>query len=192
MTVDLKPGDIMLLNRHGEAQNFYSVCQRFFTKKPYTHTALVFGEVKGFQSVISSDEVVAVLPVRNYFAEEGTDIEIWRFKDNHSELIEDLLTKLYTGYADMSYGYLQIPWFIYRWFMESVFQKDVRKQKNWSTSGVVCSELIYVYLECFIQFYPELKEKLDEWNQDTVSSGDMADIIHSFPEIFELIYKVKS
>ena len=189
--ITLQNGDIFILNRKGKFGNFYSKAQRFFTKLPFTHAAIQFGEVKEFESIISADELVCLIPTQKYFDEEkfGTDIEIWRIKNANKNDIEFYLERLYECLAGTSYGYVQILWFIYRWFMESVFQKDVRHFNNPFKNGTVCSELTWKFLYNMSDKIPELRKKLNEWTPDTVSSGDIHNICLLLPNVFELVYK---
>ncbi len=192
-----KLGDIILLNRKGKSSSIYSAAQRFFTKMPYTHTTVAMGNVLGFPSALSAEELVVVEPIQRYFEEEGTEIEIYRIHNLKLNVASDVISYLYFKESGAYYGFTQILWFIYRWFMESVFQKDVRKERNPMSKGIICSEPVYNYLVKMVSMDPDLcvtplNSKLTEWNANTVNAGDIATICKSFPEIFSQIYTNKS
>lgn len=181
-------GDIILLNRKGKESDLYSAAQRFFTKMPYTHSALGTGPIFEKDGVLTSDECTNIQPIDNYFREDNTDFEIYSV-NLPSDIQKKLTTHMYQEYSGKIYGFTQILWFIYRWFM-GFFKKDVRKQKNWiSTSGVICSELVFKYLLLIAELKPELKVKLDEWRPDNVHVGDIKNIIDLYPDIFTQTFK---
>ena len=97
----------------------------------------------------------------------------------------DRCTKEFSG---VEYGFLQLLWFPYRWFMETILRKDVRKSKNWFTDGVICSELWWWYCWYLTERYPEkwakLRSILSEWNPDTFTSYDVKGICENNPDIF--------
>jgi len=190
----VKPGDIILINSLGKNSTWYSKAQRFLTRKPYTHTAILLGDVCGTMSLLSANELVCVLPYKNYQgeAESGSEMEVYTFThpppiDMHHAILE----KLYTKYAGTAYGFIQIFWFLYRWIMEGWFRRDVRRKRNPLTTGTVCSELVWYYLRDISYYYPELQAKVNEWQANTIHAGDIADICKSLPGIFKLIYTNK-
>jgi len=108
------------------------------------------------------------------------------------------LRGIYTKTAGTSYGFLQLLWFIYRWMAE-MLGFDVRKQRNWFPNGDVCSENAYRYLIERLQRngigvgakrYRDIRlaiNKLREWNENTFTPVDLAMVIKSYPNLFELV-----
>lgn len=195
---DLELGDIILMNRRGKSDSFYSKAQRFFTGLPYTHSTIVVGDILSYPSVLSSDELTLLRPVQPYFEEPDTEIEIFRIKDFNKEIGTNVINNLYYDFSGDYYGFFQILWFIYRWLINKVFRKDIRKWNNPIKKGIICSELVYNYLKLYTYSmlyttndvkYSNLVKKMDEWNPDNIHAGDIALICKLFPEIFELIYK---
>lgn len=182
--MNFKQGDIILLNRHGKESNWFSNAQRFFTRMPYTHSALVLGKVKGLMSVLSADELVVVIPVNRYLEEEGTDIEVYRPKFVDWVLINQLMPDLYQKHAGKPYGYLQLLYFVFRWLAES-FKIDVRKWKNPFTNNDICSELIFEYL--LLTGSKPILFALSDYRLDNVHVGDIANICKNNPELFEKV-----
>lgn len=188
-----KPGDIILLNRKGKSSSWFSVLQRFFTRKPYTHCAIFLPNVVLEESVISADEVIKILPTESYYNEDGTDIEIYAVTDNIPANVKiDILNSIYKKYSGTYYGFTQLLWFIYRWFMEVFFKRDMRKKKNWFNSGTICSELVYYYFEGLSTYNDRLKNAINLYDKDSVHAGDIADICSNLPEVFQLVLRKKN
>ena len=189
---NIKEGDIILCNRLGKESTFFSDCVRYFTGFPYSHSALIMTNVYGYQSVLTADEVVNCQPVSNYWNESRTDFEVYRIPKVTTKDKKDALTQCYYNYSGQLYGFTQVLWFVYRWFMEHVFKKDVRRAKNPFGSGIVCSELVWDYLDIITKDNPnliELRNFIYQWTPDTVAAGDIAIICKSMN--FELIYSNK-
>jgi hypothetical protein len=186
-SLKFKTGDIILLNRKGAAANFFSKGQRFFTRMPYTHSAILLENIFEQQSILTSDELTNIQALSNYLKEPETDIEIYKVKVPQ-EMKEYEVKSMYNRYAGKKYGFAQILWFMYRWLLER-FGIDARRKKNFFPGGVICSELVYHYLVEIAKNYPQLNKKLKEWNAETVHVGDIKHICESLPELFELKYK---
>lgn len=198
-------GDIILLNR--KKGGWFSSCQRFFTKMPYTHSTFSVGNILGFESVLSADEKIVIEPVGRYYEEKETDIEIYRIKRNvmpigFERTLENAIEAMYYKYANTYYGFGQVSWFVYRWFMESILKKNAKKKENPFKSGIICSELVYLYLEqvCKVlnKCYPKkdsrrfsvllpLQIDLNKFNRDTIHAGDIANILKNNNNIWERI-----
>lgn len=187
MKKKFREGSIILLNRLGKESSIFSKLQRFFTGMPYTHSAIVTRDIYEIQSVLSADELINTQPLDNYFNEEKTEIEIFDIIDKrvNTEFKEETIKQLYEEYAGTMYGFAQVLWFVYRWFMEKL-GKDVRKKKNPFNKGEICSELVWHYLDRVGDFIPELKAKINEWNPDTIHAGDIHTICISLPKVFKL------
>ena len=174
----MEKGDIICVNEPG----FYASAQRFFTKFPYTHTAVCIGEVCGHVSIFEAKTHLAVTPLQYLLEDKEKDFEI--YKVNIDPIIKSkAMDETYYAFAGSIYGYAQILWFIYRWGCER-FGLDVRKRKNWFTSGEICSEIVWHYLNIVSQGIPELNAMLNQWNADTIHVGDIVTICRAFPEIF--------
>ena len=198
-------GDIVLLNR--KKGGWFSSAQRFFTKMPYTHSTFSVGNILGFESVLSADEKIVIEPVGRYYEEKETDIEIYRLKKKvlpvgFEGALSSAIESMYYKYANTYYGFGQVFWFVYRWFMESVLKKNAKKKDNPFKGGIICSELVYLYLEqvCKVlnKCYPKrdtrrfsvllhLQIELNKYTRDTIHAGDIAVIIKHNPNIWERV-----
>ena len=184
--------DIVLLNRR--KGGIISSLNRFFTKFSLTHCALGIGKIRRINSVITADERVNIQPCENYYVEKNTDIYVYKLKmDIDIKIINNIITNIYTTLAGTKYDFTQTLFFIYRWFMETVFKKDVNKERNIFISGKnrsICSELVFIYLYEISNCNIELRTFLDKhYTQNTVNVADIYKILNNFPTIFELVEK---
>ena len=187
----IETGSIILINKKGADAGFFlrifCALQRFFTKQPFTHCALVaFRQLEGYFA-LSVEELVTLRQVKDYFNFANSDVYIYNVKAP-TELKAKLISEQIKNYLGQSYGYPQLLWFVYRWVAE-LFNIDVRNQCNWFTNGKICSESVYNYLSGLN--IPELQYDLDEYNENTCNVGDIDLIIGHHPEYFELIYSNK-
>ena len=58
----------------------------------------------------------------------------------------------------------------------------MRKETNWMSQGVICSELCYYWLT-----YLGLGELVKDFNPDTIQAQDLFEIVQSRPDVFELV-----
>jgi len=167
-----KPGDIVVFNN--QRHDFYSEAQRIFTRMPYTHTAVVMPLYEEEIPLLSADLVVTLTTWDKYISQRG--MLYWVFSPPDSErLTNEELMGMYKKYIDDVYGFSQTLYFVYRWLMET-FHKDVRKAHNPFPNGDICSELGYNGLKIMATRNAKLGGILNEWNQNTVSSGDIFNI----------------
>jgi len=97
-------------------------------------------------------------------------------KDKINKSIDSCLKKL-----EMPYGYLEYPWFIWRFICKS-FGKDISGQNNWSTKDEVCSGLVESFLSrlpCYNLFA--------KFGKNSICPQDIYEIVKANPHIFRLI-----
>lgn len=185
---DLKliPGDIIIYN--ATKGGFFSSAQRYFTRMNFTHTAVVFNQVIGMDSVIEAKEAVAITPFSETL--QDSTVEFWIFSiDGVDNLIlQDALKYAYIEFSGKTYGFLQLLYFIRRWIWETKWVKilfgwlprllgkpaDVRQWNNWFVSGTICSELKWHYDEHIATKIgdDDWLKILHEWNSNNFHSGD--------------------
>jgi len=194
-------GDIILLNR--KKGGWFSSAQRFFTQMNYTHSTFSIGTILGIESVLSADEKVVIEPLKKYFEEDGTEIEIWRINENiidakNKPLLEQKISEIYYKYSNSYYGFFQVIWFIYRWINEKFFKRDVRRKNNPFKRGIICSELVYYYLielekilnktlkkgKIRFDVLLPLQAELSKYTPDTIHAGDIAQILNKNNKLF--------
>jgi hypothetical protein len=78
-----------------------------------------------------------------------------------------------------SYGVLEYPFLIYRLICSKI-GLDVKKQKNWTNRGVICSELVTDYLiACGLGYL-----FVDFGESACVTPQDLYEIVNKHPELF--------
>lgn len=181
----LKIGDIGFSSSYGTGfRRFLSNSIRFFTKSKFSHVLMITDDVEKIEAVQEADIIVQVVPFdRNYRKCETEKYRMYRPSAPEVDKVR-AAKRCFMEFAGVTYGKLQLIWFVYRWFNENLFKRDVRHQKNWMADGVICSELVYWYLWYLGDPYQNL---LKPWNPDTIQAQDILTIVEANPELFELI-----
>ena len=161
---------------------------RFITHSDVTHNFVFTFPHNKTVSIIEASYSVQVVPFfSRYWDNPKYGYEIFSIENPSVTQvdIELALDKLYEDYAGKKYGKTQLLWFGYRWFKEVILRrKNVHREKNWITKGVICSELLFWYLKYLDPLFSEI---LKDYDGDTVQPNDMLTIIKSRPDIFRLI-----
>jgi hypothetical protein len=161
---------------------------RFFTRSKITHNFVFTYPIGGLAAVQEASAKVQIVPFeKNYYRNPNYSYEIYRVRAPFVTQpdIDGAVRKIFKDYAGKKYGWFQLLWFPYRWFKETVLrQKEVYREKNWFTKGVICSELQFWYLK---YLDAEFSELLRNYDGDTVQPNDMLQIVKAHPEYFELI-----
>lgn len=177
--------------------------QQIFTRGKWTHTALGFFPILGIDNdtLFESNEIQNI----TLWNPHGTiEYRIYDMTYYSEEQIEKALKYVFKKYNGELYGFFQLLYFVRRYIWETEWIKkyfswiprlfgmpeDVRKWNNWFTSGIVCSELFYIFMQKLneMKFHPEVQEALNKWNGNNFHSTDANDFMEAFPEIFEVKY----
>lgn len=184
----LKPGDIgFTSNLEGGFFGFLADCIRFFTKSDISHSMVITQPMAGEETVIEAVKVVQVIPFDKYYRNEKLEAyEIFRIKPGivTDKAIKKSLDYCFKEFAGVNYGTLQLAWFIWRWFNETVLKKDIRHDKNWMSDGVICSELVYYFL---YNLGPVFRELIKDFNPDTIQAQDIKTICVNNPDLFYIV-----
>lgn len=159
---------------------------RLFTNSGITHSFIITfprGNDVWFEE--ASNVVAEGKFENNYVNDPNTSYWVYKIKDGlvPEATTDTALQYCLDNYLGVEYGFFQLLWFPYRWLM-SKFGKDIRKQKNWMSDGVICSELVYDYLT---QLGPQFADLVKDFNSDTIQAQDILDIVIAHPELFELV-----
>ena len=180
-------GQLILFSRKN--WNFLSSSVKFFTRSPYSHVAVMFPPILGVESYFGAEERVDMNSYPKLKEEKEHYFRVYAPIGFDQEQIDNVLRKLYVTYAGSIYGFFQLFWFIYRWFMES-FKVRVNSQHNWFPDSQICSEIAWWWFEYLCDEQPErmagVRTKLHDWNSNTFAPVDCLTMIHQLPEIFEL------
>ena len=164
--------------------NWLSKIISFFTESKFSHSFLIFEDIFGEPSVIEASEKVQIVPfARNYIENPNEYFEIFKIKDGlvTEEDINKALLEVYNHESGDLYGFLQLPWFIWRWLCTKI-GFDIKNEKNWSASGTICSKLVWTYL---ISLPPVISSLFSEFKEgNSVSPQDIYVCVQKNPEIF--------
>jgi hypothetical protein len=151
---------------------WYGKSQKFFTKQPFTHVAIVYPDQFDKHAILSSDMAITVKPFE-YIGTPTSYQLVFNFNVEDEKVMESV-KQIYFAHAGQTYGFFQLLWFIYRWFMWTYLKQDVRKQHNWFPDDVVCSETGYEHFSNVFAGNTTVQLYLDKFRRDTVSAGDIA------------------
>jgi hypothetical protein len=171
-------GDIIVFN---ETKGIYPKLIRFFTGKPYTHTAIGIGDIAGFPSTFEAREVTTSRIWDKIQADKTIEYEVYEVTLEFKPAIQQACRDIFEEYNDYQYGYMQIPHFLHLWMMRKM-GKNPKQEEPWFQEGIFCSEITYLAL----QSISKIKDYLDGWLINNFSPGDTADCLHRFPEVFKL------
>lgn len=184
----IQSGDIgFSSNWKKDWSGFLAKCIRFFTRSKISHSFIITDPVYNIESVQEASMLVQVVPFKEHYREDATQTyKVYRIKDQYASQAQkdESLKYCFNEFAGVTYGKLQLIWFVYRWFNEKVLRRDVRKQKNWMADGVICSELVYHYLH---NLGPIFQDLLKEFNPDTIQAQDILNIVEANSQIFEMV-----
>lgn len=189
MNKDFPIGSIIVFN--AKKGGWFSSAQRFFTGMPYTHTAIVMPDVFDVPSYMGADLTVDIKPIDEFLNDEDMDFQVWEWLGVSPLRIEEALRWVYIRYAGETYGFLQLLWFVYSWFMRKVFRKDVRRTHNPFPNHPICSEVAWEMCSQMVQNKDDQRANsiLNEWRPDTFNAGDQAEVMRRFAKL-NLVRKV--
>jgi hypothetical protein len=195
--MSLKPGSIVIFSNH--AKDFFTVGQKLFTHEwligaspkkfkqgIMTHAAIVWFPEAGEDALFEAKLATTIRPFAMSSGQKHWIYELQGFTDDQ---IKETLYEIYKEKAGSDYGFLEIPWFIYRYFME-LFHKDVRKQHTWFPGGNICSQDVWYFLEKLATKWnkPDLAAILNEWRSTTFHASDVRTVAVAMPKYFKLTY----
>jgi len=161
---------------------------RFFTRSRISHTFVFTFSLHGIPAVQEASASVQIVPfLSRYHGNPKYSYEVYEVTaDSVTEKeVQGALCRIFEEFAGVKYGWLQLLWFPYRWFLETVLGRtDVHREKNWFTHGVICSELLFRYLTYLDPLFSTL---LSEYDPDTVQPSDLLKVVKAYPEYFQLV-----
>lgn len=155
------------------------------TGSKWSHCFFLLGEVCGELSVMEADLKCQVVPWTREYVENNNDYyEVYRPVKASLKEIKNAGSFCFKEYSGEMYGFLQIPWFIYRILVHRLFGSNPKK--NWSTSGVICSESLYDYL---FQLGGKYRDLVKDLGPDITSPEDLYRLVLSRTDLFEFVGK---
>ena len=179
--MSVQKGDIVFSGKR--AWNFYSATVKYITGSKWSHSFLLLGEVNGELSALEADlDVTAVSWQSQYVIKNEDYYQVYRPIKASQEDIDRATQYCYDNYAETAYGFLQIPWFIYRIYAKKWL--GITAKKNWSSQGMFCSELTFDYL---YQLGGEYRDLLKDFTADTASPQDLYNLALSRIDLFSFV-----
>lgn len=163
-------GDIHFYSDNG----WLGKCIKFFTKSKYTHVAIEVGELHE----LHTETLVFESYLTQQFGKIGNPIKTYRINASN-ETILDALDFVIDKYYGKPYGFGQLLWFIWRWFLELLgFDSEkVRKMENWFPNSNICSELAtrFMLVCAEVEDIHEIQAKwtLRGWNINSIAPSDL-------------------
>jgi len=161
---------------------------RFFTRSTVTHGFVFTFWMNGIPSVQEASASVQIVPfLSRYHGNPKHSYQVYKViaKEVTPGDVDGALRQIFEEFAGREYGWLQLLWFPYRWFKETVLgAKNVHREKNWFTRGVICSELLFWYLKYLDPLFSDL---FREYDGDTVQPNDLLMVVKARPDIFQLV-----
>lgn len=172
-------GNIVLANTKS---GFVPATIRFFTKSKFSHSLITAPDLIGIPMCIeSASSGVDMLRFdTGYQNNSGVDYEVWEV--NIPDSAKDAGLQAAINKLETKYGYLEIPWFIWRW-LNGLFGKDIKNQDNWCQNGTICSQLCELNLEG-----GGLTGLFAGYGKGSVHPGDLRQIMTAHPEFFKLTF----
>lgn len=207
----IEPGTIILYAQYKPTiftfkyRVVFGALQKFFTRKKWTHTAMGFFPIKGHEDVETLFESNEIQNITLWNPKDISEYEIYKIIFYSKSEIETALWKTFLEYNGELYGFIQLLYFVRRWFWETkwikklfwfiptkIFGKpnDIRQWNNWFVGGTICSELFYNFMDNLnkIKYHAGVQKMLNTWNKNNFHSGDSYDFIKALPDVFELVY----
>jgi len=177
-------GDILVMN--STRGGIFSSLQRFFTRMPFTHTAIDSGNFQSRATFFGADMVATVVPQSRVISDPTIAYTIFRPIFGGAVVFD--VECIFERYAGNGYGFTQLFYFVWRWFFR-LLHIDIRKRRNPFPSGDICSEIVYEYIKRLavkVRDY-QLLDYLAQWNENTIHAGDIYTICSAFPEKFKFL-----
>jgi hypothetical protein len=171
-------GDVGFSHRK---RGIYNRIVSFITGNYYSHTFIILKEFYGDVAVLEADLKCQVVSFKEEYINKNDDYwEIWRPVGVGIGAKLRETERCYIKYAGKTYGFLQIPWFIWKRIAKAI---GVNPGKNWFPGGAICSEITCDYLPGLSGAY---KEALP-FGLNEVDPDDIRDVVAARPDLFKLI-----
>ena len=166
----------------GSKSGFVPSAIKILTKSKFSHSLITAPDmVKLPMCVEAAENGISVIRFDLAYTQNASEnIEIWEVlvpnaaKDAGLTAAFDKLEK--------SYGFLELPWFIWRW-MNTLVGRDIRAQNNWSHNGTICSQLCRIYLT-----KAGLGSLFESYGKGSVAPQDISAIMNANPKFFKKVF----
>lgn len=168
---------------HPKKLGFYSKSVRYFTKSQWSHCFFVGPAYMGELIVIETDLKVQAVPFWKEYIQKDADVfEVYCPAVASMEDMETAARVAFLSGAGETYGFLSIPWFAIRSLYRRIFKGDLKV--NFSRSGMICSELLVIYLKALGGEYERAFQHLSD---NETSPEDIYEVVTARPDLFQRI-----
>jgi hypothetical protein len=165
---------------HPKKMGFYSKAVRWFTKSNWSHCFYIAPQYMGELMVIETDLKVQVVPfIKEYQVKAADNFELYLPFKAEEEEIYNACKSAFSKTAGETYGFFSIPWFAVRSILNSLFR--IVLKKNYVSSGVICSELVIIFLK---DLGGEYEKAFSTLSVEETSPEDIYKIVISRPDLF--------
>lgn len=155
---------------------------RFFTSSKFSHSLVTLPDTLGVPMCIeaSSKGISTVRFETAYLQNPHVEIEVWDVHLTNEEI--DLALIAVLNHLESSYGYSELPWFVWRWFNKKL-GRDIKHENNWFKKDEICSELCEFYL-----MNTKLRLLFTGYGDSSMCPQDIRDVMVANPMFFTLSY----
>lgn len=155
---------------------------KFFTNSKFSHSLITVPDLIDVPMCIEAAESGISMARFDsaYQNNPEQQIEIWEVLI--SPEVKDVGIKTCLDQLQMKYGFLEIPWFCWR-YINKKLGKDIKSQDNWFNKNEICSELCEYYLTA-----AGLGVLFEGYGDSSVCPEDLATIMKNNPKYFNKIF----
>ncbi len=175
--MSLQVGDIAF--SYPKKLGFYSRAVRWFTNSKWSHCFYVAPPYMGELMVIETDLKIQVVPFHKEYVVKNADaFEV--YTPSMASMDDRYLacSKAFKETAGQTYGFLSILWFALKMLFRAGW-KD-----NFFTDGVICSELLLIYLKNLGGPYADAFSHL---TVNETSPQDIYEVVVFRPDLFQKV-----
>ena len=161
-------------------QTFISNAIRWLTSSQYSHSLVTLPQLLNCDMCVeaASNGVTLQRFDTTYWTNPSQACDVYELigisDDIKAAAMKGLLSEL-----DTSYGYLEMPWFIWR-ALNRMVGRDIKSHDNWSQHGDICSWVCVQYLTAC-----GLGDLFRDYGKCSVAPQDLRNIFDANPTIFK-------
>jgi hypothetical protein len=181
-----QPGMIGICGSH--KPSFLQRAIMFFTDSDRSHAFLITSNVCGEEAVQEASLLVQIVPFGSHYRENPESYyDIYQVSPGvvSQDEIDSALRQVFEEYAGMTYGFLQLPWFIWRW-INSKFGRDIHKELNWFNTNIICSGEVFDFW-IYLGLGMIIPKVMSQYHPSTIAPADILAIVKRNPDLFELV-----
>lgn len=152
------------------------------TKSKWSHSFITCPPMLGKEMVLEAADggVEATGFDLSYRTNPDVAYEVYRLKVSQDFKDASILNRMKE--LEVSYGFLEYPWFIWR-YINAFFGRDIKSHNNWCQNGTeVCSQFLREYIEdC------NLSSLFSGFGKGSVAPQDIYNVVLARPDLFELV-----